>query len=64
MVPFPKTREQSNSQPTCDCFIFLGPSGPDEQSDEKKDSEDDVQASFAKVDSQTKWMSVNTHEPK
>ncbi|GAA6221266.1 hydrocephalus-inducing protein homolog [Lates japonicus] len=49
IVPFPKDREQPNSQLFCDCFTFLVPSGPDEQGEEKKDSEEDVQASVVKV---------------
>uniref|UniRef100_A0A3Q3MLA1 HYDIN axonemal central pair apparatus protein n=1 Tax=Mastacembelus armatus TaxID=205130 RepID=A0A3Q3MLA1_9TELE len=49
MVPFPKTREPSNRQPTCKCFTFLVPSLSDEQFEEKKDSEEDVQASAARV---------------
>ncbi|XP_026166304.1 hydrocephalus-inducing protein-like isoform X3 [Mastacembelus armatus] len=48
MVPFPKTREPSNRQPTCKCFTFLVPSLSDEQFEEKKDSEEDVQASAAR----------------
>ncbi|KAM7396206.1 hypothetical protein PAMP_019263 [Pampus punctatissimus] len=48
MVPFPQNRGQSNSQLTCDCFTFLGPSGPDEQGDEKKEDEEDGQASVIK----------------
>ncbi|XP_042266839.1 hydrocephalus-inducing protein homolog isoform X2 [Thunnus maccoyii] len=48
MVPFPKDRVQCNSQLACDCFTFLSPSGTDEQGDEKKESEEDVQASAVK----------------
>ncbi|XP_040894088.1 hydrocephalus-inducing protein homolog [Toxotes jaculatrix] len=48
IVPFPKNREQSNSQLTCDCFTFLVPSGTEEQDEEKKDSEEDVQLSVVK----------------
>ncbi|KAI3370851.1 hypothetical protein L3Q82_007368 [Scortum barcoo] len=45
VVPFPKTREQSNSPHACDCFTFLVPLGVDEQ---KKDPDEDVQALIAK----------------
>lgn len=48
VVRFPKNREQSISQLTCDCFTFLAPSGQDEQG-EDKDSEEDVQALAVKV---------------
>ncbi|XP_026221932.1 hydrocephalus-inducing protein homolog [Anabas testudineus] len=48
MVPFPKDRELSNTQLTCDCFTFLATSGPDEQGEKKKDSEEDLQASVIK----------------
>ncbi|KAM7413943.1 hypothetical protein PAMA_018980 [Pampus argenteus] len=48
MVPFPQNRGQSNSQLTCNCFTFLGPSGPDEQGDEKKEDEEDGHASVIK----------------
>ncbi|XP_045894223.1 hydrocephalus-inducing protein homolog [Micropterus dolomieu] len=49
MVPFPKTRKQSNSQLTCDCFTFLVPSELGERREEKKDSEEDLQTSVVKV---------------
>ncbi|XP_071313817.1 hydrocephalus-inducing protein homolog isoform X2 [Trachinotus anak] len=48
IVPFPKNREKSISQLTCDCFTFLVPSGQDEQGEEKKESEEDLQASVVK----------------
>ncbi|XP_034542457.1 hydrocephalus-inducing protein homolog isoform X2 [Notolabrus celidotus] len=44
LVPFPKNREQPSSRLTSDCFTFLVPPGLDEQSEEKKDSEEDVLA--------------------
>ncbi|XP_022605572.1 hydrocephalus-inducing protein homolog [Seriola dumerili] len=44
IVPFPKNREQSVSQLTCDCFTFLVSAGQDEQGEEKKDSEEDEEA--------------------
>ncbi|XP_029289106.1 hydrocephalus-inducing protein homolog [Cottoperca gobio] len=48
MVPFPQNREQSNSKLTCSCFTFLVSSGQDKQAEERKDSEEDVQASVVK----------------
>ncbi|XP_037622519.1 hydrocephalus-inducing protein homolog isoform X2 [Sebastes umbrosus] len=48
MVPFPKNREQSNSQLPFSCFTFLVPAGLEEQSEEKKDSVEDVQGSVVK----------------
>lgn len=48
IVPFPKNREQSKSQLSCDCFTFLVPSGQDED-EEKKDSGENLQASVGKV---------------
>ncbi|XP_076588631.1 hydrocephalus-inducing protein homolog [Chaetodon auriga] len=50
MVPFPKTRQQSNGNLTCDCFTFLLPSRLDQQGEEKKDPEEDAQASVVKED--------------
>ncbi|XP_070763174.1 hydrocephalus-inducing protein homolog [Enoplosus armatus] len=47
MVPFPKNREHPNSQLTCDCFTFLVAS-LEEQGEERKDLEEDVQASAVK----------------
>ncbi|KAE8295968.1 Hydrocephalus-inducing protein Hy-3 [Larimichthys crocea] len=47
IVPFPKNREQSKSQLSCDCFTFLVPSGQDED-EEKKDSGENLQASVGK----------------
>jgi len=50
MVPFPKNREQSNSQLSCSCFTFLVPSGPeDEHNKENNDVVEDVPASAVKV---------------
>ncbi|XP_008288806.1 hydrocephalus-inducing protein homolog [Stegastes partitus] len=46
IVTFPKHREQATIQQSC--FTFLIPSGPDEQDEEKKASED-MQASIVKV---------------
>ena len=37
------------SKVTCSCFTFLVPSGHEEQDEEKKDSEEDLQASVVKV---------------
>ncbi|KAF7656194.1 hypothetical protein LDENG_00045050 [Lucifuga dentata] len=48
-VPFPKNRMEPNSQLICDCFSFLVPLIPDEISEEKKDTEEDVQELPAKV---------------
>ncbi|XP_029378255.1 hydrocephalus-inducing protein homolog [Echeneis naucrates] len=48
IVPFPKQREQIIHQLTCDCFTFLVPSGQDEQGEDKKDLEEDIQASVIK----------------
>lgn len=47
MVPFPTNRQQSKL--SVDCFTFLVPSRLDEQAEEKKDAEEDVQASALKV---------------
>ncbi|XP_049928998.1 hydrocephalus-inducing protein homolog isoform X2 [Epinephelus moara] len=47
MVPFPKNREQSDSQLSCSYFTFLVPAGPDDQGEEKGPGED-VQASVVK----------------
>ncbi|XP_056273332.1 hydrocephalus-inducing protein homolog [Pseudoliparis swirei] len=50
MVPFPKNREQSNSQLSCSCFTFLVPSGPeDEHNKENNDVVEDVPASAVKA---------------
>ncbi|XP_073328914.1 hydrocephalus-inducing protein homolog [Pagrus major] len=46
MVPFPTNRLQSKL--SVDCFTFLVPSSLDEQLEEKKDAEEDVQASVLK----------------
>ncbi|XP_034061831.1 LOW QUALITY PROTEIN: hydrocephalus-inducing protein homolog [Gymnodraco acuticeps] len=51
VVPFPKSREQSMSKVTCSRFTFLVPSGQEEQDEEKKDSEEDLQASVLKEES-------------
>uniref|UniRef100_A0A3B4VD89 HYDIN axonemal central pair apparatus protein n=1 Tax=Seriola dumerili TaxID=41447 RepID=A0A3B4VD89_SERDU len=61
IVPFPKNREQSVSQLTCDCFTFLVSAGQDEQGEEKKDSEEDVQASVLKVRENTQTPFTRTH---
>ncbi|XP_030281249.1 hydrocephalus-inducing protein homolog isoform X1 [Sparus aurata] len=51
MVPFPTNRQQSKL--SVDCFTFLVPSRLDEQAEEKKDAEEDVQASALKEEAAT-----------
>ncbi|XP_028440234.1 hydrocephalus-inducing protein homolog [Perca flavescens] len=48
VVPFPKNREQSNSQLTCNCFTFLVPSLLSDQGEKKKNVWKNVQALVAK----------------
>uniref|UniRef100_A0A8D0AXJ9 HYDIN axonemal central pair apparatus protein n=1 Tax=Sander lucioperca TaxID=283035 RepID=A0A8D0AXJ9_SANLU len=62
VVPFPKNREQSNSQLPCNCFTFLVSSLLSQQDAKKKDAGKDVQASVAKVMEQhTHIHTIRTH---
>ncbi|XP_032378415.1 hydrocephalus-inducing protein [Etheostoma spectabile] len=62
MVPFPKNREQSNSQLTCNCFTFLVPSLLCEQGAKKKDARKYVQASVAKDEAAATLSKSHTKE--